>query len=205
MLGPEGVTAAAAADLAARLPPVLASLEARLALPAGALPAPNIIAPQTGRRLLLAVDEFPAVALVVTDAAAGGRTDTNPAGHSYRYTYSLRAYIFVRGQADDGPPPVDPDVDATTRRNRYTLAVRETLHGQTRLAVPDPHEATIDLAAWRESYAETSPVDSTRAIGASFCGFGVVTDEQLDDVPGPWTPTAVEVDTAILTSIVDQP
>lgn len=191
MNGAEGITAGLRAHLAAHLPAALADLAAALELPAGDLPPPKVMAPKTGQRLRLALDDFPAVAIIVGEARAAGRADATATGIVYDFDYLCRLFVFARGNASDGPPPVDPEDDATARRNRYTLAVRESFHAHQRLPGLD---ASVDLAGWRESYSETSPVDQTVAVGAAYCEVRVRSSETLGEQLAGWTPTEAEVD-----------
>lgn len=193
MNGPEGARVAVADHLGGLLPAELADLEARLALPAGSLPAPAaILMPRDpGRLLRLSLDQFPAIVVNVLDTARLTRFDVADDGtRRYEVRYRFRVFTFARHQDAD---------TATILRDRYTLAVREVLLRRPTLALV---EGVVDETTWRESLSETSPADQTSAIAAAFAEFEATILEDLapssaaaaPDPAAGWTPEITLVD-----------
>lgn len=190
MNGPEGARTAVADHLGGLLPAELADLEARLALPAGSLPAPAaILMPRDpGRLLRLSIDQFPAIVVNVLDTARLARFEVADDGaRRYEVRYRFRVFTFARHQDAD---------TATTLRDRYTLAVREVLLRRPTLALV---EGVIDETTWRESLSETSPADQTTSIAAAFAEFEATILEDLS----PRSPAAAPDPVAGWTGEVD--
>lgn len=131
------------------LPPVLSSLEAARRLGAGTLELPKMSGPTEVR--LLAVGEYPACMVAVTDVPAliesiGNEGDDGE--RDRRVTYTCRVFFFVRGR--------DRRVVADLR-DAYAFAGRACLAG--RPAFLGGLVATSPLPSYREAF---SSIDKTR-------------------------------------------
>lgn len=181
MIGPEGAAELAAAWLEARIPYRLAALEARLDLDAGSIGVPALVLPYD--RLRLGVEEYPAILVVAQGLPRLGPVDVNHAGDSYRATYRLRVYAWVR----------DVDEQLTDlRRKRYALAIREAFLERLTMSAPPPLPASggnpapriaTDALSLSESYSDIVVDDAGATIAGAWVEVDVTIEERLEAAP----------------------
>lgn len=171
MWGPEGLTRAAAENLAASLPAAIARLRAKYGVGPDVLP--DVAAVYATPRDFAEVGDYPCIMLAAQETT--GQLDNRQTAATAQYdeytlTYRLRAMIFCMGTSYDG-------TELLTQR--ITLAAREALLMNKRYGDPEGGDGgALDARLLRESYAETT-ASSGGFLGGSWVEVGVRSTERL--------------------------
>jgi hypothetical protein len=171
MWGPEGVTRAVAANLAAGLPAAVARIRDRYSVDELALPDVESIYPTP--RDFASIEAYPAVMIAAQETQGQlytRQTDALTEYDEYTMTYRVRALLFVMGTSFD-------QTELLTQR--LTLAVREALLVNKRYGNPEGGDgAELDPKLLRESYAEAAE-SKTGYLGGSWIEIGLRSTERL--------------------------
>lgn len=130
---------------------------------------PDVASWLIGDPRLVAVGKYPAVAVGGLDAALRSQGDD-----SYRVTYRLRAFVYVREQGHDL---------VHTLRNRLMLAVRElTLAAPGLLAVGD--RVSLVRERMTESYSDVVDDGAGSSLAGAYAELFLAVNENLARPPG---------------------
>lgn len=139
------------------------------------LPDPELYLPYEPAGL----EVWPTIITIQMATSSFARTDytnfsTDP---NYRVTYSLRTYLWVRGE---GPR------DTTETRDRLTAVVRAALLDHPAMTASDPGyfpsnnvDVLLDETTLREEYSDLSYAKGDRVIAGAFLAYEFSINEQI--------------------------
>lgn len=171
MWGPEGLTRAVAANLAAALPAAVQRIRDRYELTGGQLRDIEQIYPVP--RDFAEIGAYPCIMLAAQETAGQlytRQTDALVTYDEYTMTYRVRAMLFTMGTSFD---------QTELETQRLTLALRESLLINKRYGDPEDGDgARLDPTLLRESYAEATE-GKGGFLGGAWVEVGLVSTERL--------------------------
>lgn len=206
MRGPEGAATLVCAWLTARIPARLTRLEEVLGLDAGTLPTPGLITAQD--RGTIGLEQWPAVLVIPQRMEQLELTDLGSDGSElYRVGYRIRVLTWVRAEDHES---------TATLRNRYALAIRETLLERKQLTEratfgsgafgQDTSEAAVRPETITEDYSDTFVDDAGRTIAGGWVELVVTVNELLEgDTAAPAASSITVAETGDTSTIPQHP